>query len=386
MFVLFETQLKGNEMSRINTGGGALIAVLVASLSLTACSTANPETSDSPETVSVPGATDDANSYMNELYSEALDSGKTDIVIYSSSQSTQTDLADLFSERFPGMTIVPQDAADSVNHTKLQTEAQSGNRIADLYTGGAAAAAAAAALPDVCAPLEVKTAPREDLPYSSDDLILSYAYRYFTFVYNSDLVTAEEAPRTWDDLLDPKWEGKILSGDPTVLGATRYIFTGLLVPESEEKWGEPYLSQLAQQELNVASSEPNIPAEVASGRFPIGIGVYSGFYNAQKEKGAPIESAFPLEDGGNFITSAGICGIKDAPHAAAANLYVNWLFTQEGQEALAEVDDAFGTLPGSPGPDGIGSLEEIGALPMTQTDPAFNEPYFATIDSLFKKS
>lgn len=360
--------------------------VLAAAVSLVACSSAAPADNASTEPIVVPGASDEGNAFMNELYDEAVDSGKTDIVIYSSSQSTKMALTDRFADRFPGITVIPQDAADSVNHTKLQTEAQSGNRIADLYLGGSAAVVAASKLEDVCTPIEVKTAPEADLMYSADQSVLYYAFRYFGFVYNTDMVSESEVPKSWDDLLDPAWTGKILAGDPTVLGSTRYIFTSLLVPESAEKWGEPYLSELAKQNLNVASSEPNIPAEVASGRYPIGIGVYSGFFNEQKKKGAPIALSFPLEDSGNFITSAGMCGIQDSPNAAAATLYANWLFTEEGQNALAEVDDAFGTLPDAPGPDGIGSLDEIGTLPRTNPDPAFNEPYFAVIDSLFKKA
>ncbi|WP_072803249.1 ABC transporter substrate-binding protein [Rhodococcoides yunnanense] len=334
--------------------------------------------------IEVPGATAEGNDYMNTLYRNALDSGKTDAVLYGASASSAAGMFAKFSERFPGISIVPQDAPDSQILTKLQVEAESGNRLADLYTGGVSSVTAVAQVPDVCTRADVRTAPADfALPYSANDLVLTYNKRFFGFVYNTDMVSEEDAPRSWGDLLDPQWKDKLVMGDPTVVGGLRYVLTSLLVPESADTWGETYLTELAEQNVNIAESEPSVPSDVASGRFPVGVGVFSGYYQAQKTKGAPIDMVFPLDDGGNFLSSAGICAVRDAPDNDAASLYLNWLFTPEGQQVLAEVDNGFGLVPGSPGPLGSPPLSEISTLPATNTDPSFNARYFATIDQLF---
>ncbi|WOF22859.1 extracellular solute-binding protein [Microbacterium betulae] len=366
-------------------GRRACVPIAVAAALVLAGCAGGSATVGSGSPVEVPGATAEGNEFMNELYRDAVESGATEVVLYGASQSTSTGMFEKFSERFPGITIVPQDAADSQTLTKLQVEAESGNRLADLYGGGIASATRIAEIPDVCTKADVRTAPDGvELPYSSDDLVLSYNMRFFSFVYNTELVAEEDAPRSWEDLLDPKWKGQLVMGDPTVIGGLRYVLTALLVPESADAWGEEYLAQLAAQDVNISQNEPTVPADVASGRFPVGVGVFSGYYQAQKAKGAPIEMVFPLDDGGNFLSSSGLCVVKDAPHADAALLYVNWLFSPEGQQVLAEVDNGYGLVPGSPGPFGAPPLDELDRLPATNTDPEFNAPYFAVIDRLFQ--
>ncbi|MEV5411173.1 extracellular solute-binding protein [Thermopolyspora sp. NPDC052614] len=359
------------------------VIALASAFALAGCAGTGPTTSGAP--IEVPGASREGNAFMNDLYRRATDSGATQVVVYGASQSTSAGMFAKFSERFPGITIVPQDAADSQTLTKLQIEAESGNRLADLYAGGISSVTRVAEVPNVCAKADVRTAPADfELPYSSGGRVLAYNMRFFGFVYNTKLVAENEVPRTWADLLDPRWKGKLVMGDPTVTGGLRYLLTGLLVPESADKWGEEYLKKLAAQEPNISQNEPTVPADVASGRFPVGVGVYSGYYEAQKAKGAPIGIVFPLKDGGNFLSRSGLCVIKDAPHADAALLYVNWLFSPEGQRVLAEVDNGYGLVPGSPGPSGAPPLDELEKLPPTNTDPEYNAPYFAIIDRLFQ--
>ncbi len=358
---------------------------LVGSLAFTACSSGAPEVKAGGAPVEVPGASAKANEFMNKLYQEALSSGKTDIVMYGPSPSANKALNQVFLDRFPGIKIVPQDQADAQTLTKLDVEAASGNRIADLYIGGESPQAAAK--DNICTPVDIQTTPAGfKVPAQNDGKLLLFAYRYFGFVYNTNMVTKEEAPKSWHDLLDPKWKGKILIGDPTVPGGMQYIVTSMMLPETEAKWGKPFMEQLAKQDLNFSQSEPTVPSDVASGRFPIGIGVYSGFYDGQKSKGAPLNMVFPLDDGGNFLSRSGLCQIKDGPHPDATSLYLNWLFTQEGQDALGEKNQSYGVLPTAPGPAGAPPLAELKHLPFANPDPKFNAPYFDYITKLFKKS
>jgi iron(III) transport system substrate-binding protein len=378
--------MKGTTMfSSLRPRAAAGACLVAAALALSACSSVSNTGEKSNDPITVPGATAEANAYMNGLYDKAFADGKTEIVMYGPSVSTSRPMFDAFAKRFPGITVVPQDAPDSQTLTKLEAESQTGSRVADLFAGGGPTTAQAAAKPGICTHADIKTAPADfEVPYGVEGRLLPYAYRYFTFIYNTDTVKDADVPHTWDDLLDPKWKGKLVMGDPTIAGGLRYLMVGLQTPDAAATFGRPYLEKLVKQDLVIGTSESAVPADVASGRGDIGIGVFSGYYAVQKAKGAPLGIVFPLEDGGNFLTTSSICYVQDAPHADAALLYLNWLFTPEGQETLAGVDGSYGIIPGSPGPLGAPAFESLKRLPFSNPDPAFNKPYFAVIDELFK--
>src|SRR5690606_25407767 len=257
------------------------VAALGALALLTACAptTAGGDTGTDGE-VEVPGASDEANAYMNELYDKAREEGQNELVLYGPGPSSNRAMNDVFMARFPDITVIPQDQPDAQTLTKLATEAESGNRIADIYIGGESPQAAAE--PGICTPADVRTAPEGfEVETLHDGRLTYFALRYFGFVYNTDMVDAEDAPQSWHDLLDPKWKGKITVGDMTVPGGIRYILTSLMIPENEDTWGEDFIRDLADQDVQIAQSEATVSADVASGRFPIGIGVFQGYYQSQ---------------------------------------------------------------------------------------------------------
>lgn len=365
--------------------------VIGAMAGLTACSSnngspANPPTDNGDEStqsaqIELDGVSEEGLAHINELYEAAISSGNNKVVVYGPSASTNKAMNAVFEERFPGITVIPQDQPDAQTLTKLETEAASGNKIGDIWFGGDSVLASSE--PGICRTLDVVTTPAD---YEVDTLhegrSIYFAHRYFGFVYNEDMVDAAEAPKSWEDLLDPKWKGKIAIGDMTVPGGIRVVLTNLMRPETEDIWGKEYIEQLKEQDLQIASSEPSVPADVASGRFPIGVGVFVGYFNAQKEEGAPIEFVFPLERG-NFLTRSSLCLVDDGPNAEATELYVQWLYSPEGQRALAEKDNSYGTTPAAPGPNGLPDLGDIDKLPWSYQDPADNKPYFDYLFDLF---
>ncbi|WOF22858.1 extracellular solute-binding protein [Microbacterium betulae] len=358
--------------------GAAAVITASTIVALAGCGSGAPASEATP--VELTGASAETNDYVNELYRSAIDSGKTDIVVYGPAPSTDAALFTAFTETFPELSIVPQDAPDSQTFTKLQVEAESGSRIADLYTGGSSSVVQLVRdEPDICTVPDIRTAGDELISYD-ETALLYYRYTAFTFVYNTDLVSEEEAPKSWEDLLDPKWKGQLLIGDPTVTGGVRHVLTQLLVPETADTWGEEYLEQLAAQDLNIAESEPTVPADIASGRFPVGVGVYSGFYAAQKAKDAPIAAVFPFDNGGTYFGSSGLCTVTDSPNADAALVFLNWLFSEDGQAALQDDPNSYAHL-----------LEYTGDLPLPSSfehipdgeDPAVNAEYAPVLDRIF---
>jgi iron(III) transport system substrate-binding protein len=141
-------------------------------------------------------------------------------------------------------------------------------------------------------------------------------------IYNTDLVKANDAPRSYRDLLDPKWRGRIAiprSPGPWInltpaLGEaeTARILTGLV----------------RDQQVRLLPSYPDVVARVTSGEFPIGV-TTDAF--VEIANGAPVANA-PLEK--TALAPYALLIIKDTPRPALAKLWGYWAVSQKGQEAL----------------------------------------------------
>ena len=108
--------------------------------------------------------------------------------------------------------------------------------------------------------------------------------------YNTKIVPAEEAPKTWKDLLDPKWRGKLVTAHP---GYSGVISTHVLALVNLYGWD--FFKQLAQNKLMLVQSA-NDPAQVvASGERPIAVDGSDYFFYQTKKKGNPIEIVYPKE-------------------------------------------------------------------------------------------
>ena len=106
--------------------------------------------------------------------------------------------------------------------------------------------------------------------------------------YNTKAVSAADAPRTWKDLLDPKWRGKLVTAHP---GYSGVIATHVLALVHLHGWD--YFKQLAQNKPMLVQSAVDPSGVVASGERPVAVngGDYT-FYQVKK-KGNPVEIVYP---------------------------------------------------------------------------------------------
>jgi iron(III) transport system substrate-binding protein len=143
--------------------------------------------------------------------------------------------------------------------------------------------------------------------------------------YNTKLIPKAEVPKTWDDLLDPKWKGKmaIAGGD-----ATWIRWTGNLL----EAKGLEFLKKLSTQDIRVQSvSGTALSGLVVSGEVPLGLTVMDSDVFELKMKNAPIEW-LPLEP---LACNTGYSGtFINSPHPFSALLFLDYLHSKEGQEVM----------------------------------------------------
>ena len=159
-----------------------------------------------------------------------------------------------------------------------------------------------------------------------------------TIAYNSRLVADRDAPKTWKDLLDPKWRGKIVTAHP---GYSGIIMTHVLALLHLYDWD--YFKELAKNKLHLVQSADDTASVVASGERPVAAnGTEYIFYKSFKE-GNPVRVVYPKEGIPLVISPTAIA--KNALRPNAAKLFTDFLFTREVQQVLA---DSLGIYTGHP--------------------------------------
>lgn len=149
--------------------------------------------------------------------------------------------------------------------------------------------------------------------------------------YNSRLVKADDAPKSFADLADPKWTGKMVKGHPSYSGS---IVTSTFQTVNVLGWD--YLQKLGKQKVLQVQSATEPPKKLALGERAVSADGLEYVHLMMKDQGAPIEIVYPAE-GTPVITSCeGIA--KNAPHPNAARLFISFIVSRETQQFL--VDEA----------------------------------------------
>ena len=138
--------------------------------------------------------------------------------------------------------------------------------------------------------------------------------------YNTNLVKAEDAPKSFADLLDPKWAGKIVKAHP---GYSGNVMTATFQIARDLGW--EYLEKLAKQKIMQVQSSTDPPKKLALGERAVMAD--GNEYDALqlKENGQPVEIVYPAE--GTPMTVGPNAIFKNAPNPNAARLLQSYMFT-----------------------------------------------------------
>jgi iron(III) transport system substrate-binding protein len=151
----------------------------------------------------------------------------------------------------------------------------------------------------------------------------------YAITYNSKMIAKNAAPKSFDDLLQPRWKGRIS------LEREEYLVTQAHAQYLGQAKAVEYFKKLAQQDLLLVNGHSNQAMLLTAGEFPLI--VYSDIARTEelKRRGAPIEwvSAEPHV---TVLVSAAIT--REAKHPAAARLFMNYLASDEGQRQVLAMD------------------------------------------------
>jgi ABC-type Fe3+ transport system substrate-binding protein len=242
----------------------------------------------------------------------------------------------VFEKRF-GIELELITGRGTASAKKIADEFRAGLRLTDVHTGGSGP------ISSVFSGMLVPVEEQFILPEVADpkqwwgghmyvDNAKRYGYSFLAFVqdavwYNTDLVKPEEL-RSYDDLLNPKWRGKIGYSDPRRGGAGQGNWAFLWKTKGEE-----FLKKLVQQNLVIMNEERPLAEALAKGSLAITVGLDIDNFISFVRAGLPVKPLPQLKDGIYPVTGSGALAVlKDAPHPNATKLFVNWLLSKEGQE------------------------------------------------------
>jgi iron(III) transport system substrate-binding protein len=147
-------------------------------------------------------------------------------------------------------------------------------------------------------------------------------------IYNTEMVSEQDSPKSWDDLLDPKWAGKF---NMPYIGTGGSTWARELMLRKDK--GVEFWEKLAAQKPVLTASSSTTLEAVVRGESPIGNAVTGAALEAIGQ-GAPIAMNFPTDGAPAYSTWTGLT--SSAAHPAAAKVFLNWLASKAGQTVVAE--------------------------------------------------
>jgi len=164
-----------------------------------------------------------------------------------------------------------------------------------------------------------------------DDAWTTYGTVQLGIAWNSDLVKDADAPKTWDDFLQPKWAGKLGIQDPLQGGGAGIWVATMYGLWGEQKWSD-YMKRLGAQKPRYARYL-EVRDMLAGGEIQAQLVAYPAFTQPVIDKGAPIKWA--LIDPALF-TGLTLNLSKNAPRPNAGKLFIDYVISEEGQKILAD--------------------------------------------------
>ncbi|MEG1896107.1 MAG: ABC transporter substrate-binding protein [Oscillospiraceae bacterium] len=254
------------------------------------------------------------------------------VMLYCSMQDQQIQaIKKGFETKYPEIELKYYFSGTGKILTKLAAEVQSGDIAADVVWMGTPSSYIALKKDRVLSPYISPQAINID-PAFSDEHFYYTGARLISVVigYNSDLVSKEEVPKTWQELLDPKWKGKIIMTDPGSAGSTRY-FVGALM--ADEEYGEEFFQGLFDNGCALESNTTATHMRIANGDYPIGI-CLDYIADNMKEDGKSIDYNVPQEDLIAIHCPLGL--VAGCPNERNGRLLYDYILSKEGQQILVE--------------------------------------------------
>ncbi|WP_158746970.1 ABC transporter substrate-binding protein [Acidisphaera sp. L21] len=272
-----------------------------------------------------------------ELVAAACAEGK---VTYYTAQrdADERQIVQKFQQAFPCIQVSVISAVTGRLYERLQTESQAGKTQADLtiitdeaLTQRMIDAKMLRPWTPPQAAMFAANAKQQGWWYGASGALMY-------MIYNTQSLTAAEAPKSWADLLDAKWKGNVSMAAVTT-GGTSWVQFDFM----KQSMPATYLPALAAQESKIFSTYAAVVQSVARGETTVGITDSLDDYPLRVGQGAPIQPVYPSE--GIPFVNYPMMLLAGAPHPNAAELFGNWYLSKAAQTELVRLRGVYSFRP-----------------------------------------
>ena len=283
-----------------------------------------------------------------------------------------TDTAELmgraFTKQYPGVTVQVIRTTGQVAYQRLMQDLKNNSPQCDVFSTTDISHMPA---------LKARNALAEFAPQNAKDLAPAFkglteeglyypsTSTLMLLIYNTQRVKAEEAPKSWTDLLDPKWRGRAAFGHPAFSG-----YVGVWTVALTKQYGWQYFDKLAKNKPQIGRSGNDPITMLNGGERDVGLGPLATTMLMQ-DKGNPIAIQYPTDGAVLCIGPSAV--LANAPHPNAARLFAEWLLSREFAQVCADarVDPVREDVTTKPG---VKKLSEVKLLRLTTPEIAKGIP------------
>jgi iron(III) transport system substrate-binding protein len=298
-----------------------------------------------------------------------------EVVFYTSLSLTDyPKILPHFEKRYPFIKTNTYRSTPSGVFTRVDTEARAGRYAADVVGS---------------APVEMwqlkqrklsgayLSPERKALPatsYDAEGHWQGFEVTPLVLAFNTKQVSGGDAPRNYQDLLNPKWKGKMS------LGTEEYTWFNILLESMGKQKGLEYAQALAKQDLHMPGSSSVMRVQLMlAGESAIAIAARGRRVTEYKQQGAPIDYRIvdPYAGEPNFVAL-----MQRAPHPYSALLFMDWFLSEEGQTRLAET----GRMPIRKGIKNRPWVQELYQKDFVFLSPSSIGPNLSEITELYNRT
>jgi iron(III) transport system substrate-binding protein len=249
------------------------------------------------------------------------------LVVYTSNESTLNDLVFGAFRKETGIEVEPVAAGSGVVIRRLQAE--KARPLGDIIWG--VSRSLLQTNKTLFEPYASKNKDATPADYRDpDDLWIGNNLHLLVILQNTRLVPADQAPKGWSDLLDPKWKGKIAFTDPANSGSAYATVTMLVDQWGGGDAGWKKVGELFRN-LKVLNRSSLVFQGVGNGEYPLGISLeYAGPMWAAG--GAPVKVVYPAD--GTTASMEGVAIVKGGPNNESAKAFVDYINRKDVREMI----------------------------------------------------
>jgi iron(III) transport system substrate-binding protein len=224
-----------------------------------------------------------------------------------------------------GVEVVFTGARGRESYERILSEQRAGSYVADVICTGASSMNSLKSKGALVSyvPPQLKDIAAEF--HDRDHVLIPVYVNIYGMLIHTGLIKRDEEPRSWRDLLERKWKGRIMVDDPRGAGGGNFWFVVL-----HRTLGRSFLDALAKQEPQFRPQYLENEKALARGEYPIYLPAMAG--SLARLKGASVKWLAPSDGSTYALISQGI--VKNAPHPNSARLWANFQIGPEAQRAL----------------------------------------------------